>query len=248
MNNRKSFILYFDSLDCLDELSKEQIADLFIAIRDYNKWLDIKLDWLMKALFINFKNQFDRDLEKYNNICDRNSLNWSKWWRPKQKPKETQKTQSVFSKPRKADNDNDNDNDNDTKKDNDNIIINNNNSKELLILEKKEYWNKEINELREIIKKEVSDLWFIYKPWKYERERIKNILTSKDYWNICKNANMTRVEFCIKIIQLSNKLEFWKWKINNAETFYNFYAKVYNEWKKKKEEIETKSKSYTSVF
>ena len=36
MENRKSLILHFDSLDVLEELSKEQIAELFIAIRDYN--------------------------------------------------------------------------------------------------------------------------------------------------------------------------------------------------------------------
>jgi hypothetical protein len=36
MENRKSLILHFDSLDVLDELSEKQTADLFIAIRDYN--------------------------------------------------------------------------------------------------------------------------------------------------------------------------------------------------------------------
>jgi hypothetical protein len=33
---RKSFILHLDSLDVLDELSKEEIADLFIAMKNYN--------------------------------------------------------------------------------------------------------------------------------------------------------------------------------------------------------------------
>jgi hypothetical protein len=36
MDNRKSLILHFDSLEVLNELSKEQIADLFLAIKDYN--------------------------------------------------------------------------------------------------------------------------------------------------------------------------------------------------------------------
>tara|TARA_R110000764_G_C11012290_1_gene383401 strand:+ start:860 stop:979 length:120 start_codon:yes stop_codon:yes gene_type:complete len=36
LKKRKSLILHFDSLDIIDELNKEQIADLFIAIRDYN--------------------------------------------------------------------------------------------------------------------------------------------------------------------------------------------------------------------
>ena len=108
MTEKKSFILHFDSLDVLEELSKEQIADLFIAIKDYNLWKEVKLSGLMKAVFIPFKNQFDRDNEKYNNIVERNKANGFKWWRPK--TKETQKTQSVILKPKKADNDNDNDN------------------------------------------------------------------------------------------------------------------------------------------
>jgi len=80
MDIRKSLILHFDSLDVLDELSKEQIADLFIAIRDYNLWKDIKLEWLMKAVFTNFKNQFDRDLKKYKNKCEVNAENIKKRW------------------------------------------------------------------------------------------------------------------------------------------------------------------------
>ncbi len=38
LKKRKSLILHFDSLDIIDELNKEQIGDLFIAIRDYNLW------------------------------------------------------------------------------------------------------------------------------------------------------------------------------------------------------------------
>jgi hypothetical protein len=201
---------------------------------------------------------FIKNKEYYEKKCAINRLNGAKWWRPKEEnPEEPKETQENPKKPNGFKNNPKNPkanasvnvsssvNSNSSFK---KIIINNNNSNELLVLDKKEYWNKEINELQAIIKKEVTDLWFIYKPWTKERERIKNILTAKEYWNICENSNMTRIEFCIKIIQLSNKLEFWKWKINNAETFYNFYAKVYNEWKKKKEEIENKSRSYTSVF
>jgi len=33
---KKSFRLFCDSLKVLDEMTKDQIADLFLAIRDYN--------------------------------------------------------------------------------------------------------------------------------------------------------------------------------------------------------------------
>jgi hypothetical protein len=106
---KTGFILHLDSLSVLDELTNEQAGILFKAIRDYNLGKEPELDFAMRMAFIPFKNQFERDLEKYNNTCERNRNNGSKGGRPK-KPTETQKTQVVFEKPKKADNKNDNDN------------------------------------------------------------------------------------------------------------------------------------------
>jgi len=39
---KKTFILHFDSLEVLNELSEKQTADLFLAIRDYNIWKENK--------------------------------------------------------------------------------------------------------------------------------------------------------------------------------------------------------------
>jgi hypothetical protein len=106
---KTGFILHLDSLSVLDELTNEQAGILFKAIRDYNLGKEPELDFAMRMAFIPFKNQFERDLEKYNNTCERNRNNGSKGGRPK-KPTKTQKTQVVFEKPKKADNKNDNDN------------------------------------------------------------------------------------------------------------------------------------------
>ncbi len=106
---KTGFILHLDSLSVLDELTNEQAGILFKAIRDYNLGKEPELDFAMRMAFIPFKNQFERDLEKYNSICERNKNNGSLGGRPK-KPTETQKTQVVFEKPKKADNKNDNDN------------------------------------------------------------------------------------------------------------------------------------------
>jgi hypothetical protein len=106
---KTGFILHLDSLSVLDELTNEQAGILFKAIRDYNSGKEPELDFAMRMAFIPFKNQFERDLEKYNSTCERNRNNGSKGGRPK-KPIETQKTQVVFEKPKKADNKNDNDN------------------------------------------------------------------------------------------------------------------------------------------
>jgi hypothetical protein len=92
-----------------------------------------------------------------------------------------------------------------------------------------EFWDKEINNIIEVIKWQVEFLWLIYKKGTRERERAKNILTWKDFWQVCEKANMSRIEFCKSIIFMSSKLDFWNWKIYNSETLYKHYAQVYNE-------------------
>jgi len=87
----------------------------------------------------------------------------------------------------------------------------------------------DINNIIEVIKWQVEFLWLIYKKWSRERERAKNILTWKDFWQVCEKANMSRIEFCKSIIYMSSKLDFWNGKIYNSETLYKHYAQVYNE-------------------
>lgn len=105
-----------------------------------------------------------------------------------------------------------------------------------------EYWKKEINDIQELIKQECISLWIIYKAWSYERQRINNILTGIEYWELCERMNMTRIDFALNIMRVSTKLSFWNWKIYNAETIYKHYAQVYNEAKKQKEELQKAKK------
>ena len=93
---------------------------------------------------------------------------------------------------------------------------------------KEEHGDPEINNILETIKEQVEFLWFIYKKWSHEKERAKNILTGKEFWDICEKSNLSRVEFCKSIIFISSKLDFWNGKIYNAETLYKNYAMVYN--------------------
>lgn len=116
MTKRKSFILHSDSLNVLDELSDEQAGAIFKAISQYQKDGTCELNGLLKAIFVSFKNQFDRDDEKYNSICERNKNNGLKGGRPK-----TQITQSVNlglpnnpSEPKEPDSKSDNKNKNDS--------------------------------------------------------------------------------------------------------------------------------------
>lgn len=114
---RKSFIIHIDSLEVLNELSDEQAGQLFKAISDYQKTGKNNLKGVMSAVFIPFKNQFDRDNQKYESICERNKINGLKGGRPK--PKRTQKTQVVISETQNNPKEPDNKNKNDSKNDND---------------------------------------------------------------------------------------------------------------------------------
>jgi len=123
--SKKSFILHLDSLDVIDELNDQQIAELFKAIIDFQKTGKTNLKGLMKVVFIPFKNQFLRDQNKYESKCETNKINGSKGGRPKKtkdNPDKPKITQRLNNKPKKAYNDSDSDNDskNDSVSDNKN--------------------------------------------------------------------------------------------------------------------------------
>jgi len=123
--SKKSFILHLDSLDVIDELNDQQIAELFKAIIDFQKTGKTNLKGLMKVVFIPFKNQFLRDQNKYDTKCETNRINGSKGGRPKKSkdnPDKPKITQRLNNKPKKAysDNDSDSDSKNDSVSDNKN--------------------------------------------------------------------------------------------------------------------------------
>jgi hypothetical protein len=113
---KKSFLIHLDSLEILDELSDEQIAKLFKAIRSYHLGLEPKLDQILRIAFKPFQLQFERDSEKYEQTSARNSLNGSKGGRPKKQENPvgfsglSQKREKPL-KAKKADSDSDSDSD-----------------------------------------------------------------------------------------------------------------------------------------
>ena len=71
---RKSFILHHDSLNVLDDLTDDQAGLLFKAIKAYHLGDELQLDILTNIAMSPFRNQFDRDLVKYENLCEKNRL------------------------------------------------------------------------------------------------------------------------------------------------------------------------------
>lgn len=114
--NKKSFIAYVDWLEIFEQLPDEKagqlVKHLFRYVSDKNPTTD---DVLINAVFAGMKTVLKRDLEKYRNYTEKQSLNGKKGGRPK-KTNESQKTQAFLEKPKKADNVNVNDTVNDKKK------------------------------------------------------------------------------------------------------------------------------------
>ena len=112
---KKSFVLYIDHLSVLDELTDEQAGQLFKAINAHVNNKDYALNGLLNAVFIPFRNQIDRDTEKYNKIIERNKINGKKGGRPKTQsnPKKPTGLSGNPKNPKKPDTDTDNVNEND---------------------------------------------------------------------------------------------------------------------------------------
>lgn len=113
MVNRKSFVIHIDSLNVLDDLTDEQAGRLFRAIKSYHDGTEIELDAITKIAMSPFKSQFLRDSESYEKKVKINKINGLKGGRPRKQDEssESQKTQSVLDKAKKADSDSDSDSD-----------------------------------------------------------------------------------------------------------------------------------------
>ncbi len=73
-SRRKSFVIHIDSLDILDDLTDEQAGKLFKAIKANQLGHEIELDCITKIAFSPFRNQFIRDNDKYEKLCEKNRL------------------------------------------------------------------------------------------------------------------------------------------------------------------------------
>ncbi|MCL1657430.1 DUF6291 domain-containing protein [Elizabethkingia miricola] len=119
---KDSFILYKSFYEPLKMLSDKQLGKLFKAIFEYqiNDCISVDPDIQMAFAFI--KNQMDLDNVKYQEKVRKNKENGQRGGRPPKKDiivdkpngfNETQKSERLFTEPKKAYNENDNEYDND---------------------------------------------------------------------------------------------------------------------------------------
>lgn len=217
---KKTFIFYTDWIDYTKEMTRDEKGLFLETILAYQNWEELPNDMQpIKFIWSRIQKQLDEDNKKRSDELEKRKKAWKLWGLAKaSKDKQVLASASNW-KQILADNENVNDNVNVNKNE---IVLSKDNKD-------KSFWKNDINKTQDIIKQKVLSLWLIYKSWSQERNRIQNILTAKDFWMICEKANMSRIDFVLNIIELSTKLEFWKWKIYNAETLYKHYASVYNE-------------------
>ena len=119
---KKSFIIHLDSLNVLDELTNEQAGQLFKAIHDFHRDIDTEMEFGLKMAFLPFKNQFIRDLGKYETKVIANRENGKKGGRPK-KPKNPNGFDETQPNPKNLDSDSDSDSDSENVSDKKNTSI-----------------------------------------------------------------------------------------------------------------------------
>lgn len=78
---QKGFIVYGDIKDVIDELTDDQVAQLFRGMVEYfTESKAPKFSGILKFVWIPIKQHMDRDAEKYEKKCERNRENVRKRW------------------------------------------------------------------------------------------------------------------------------------------------------------------------
>ena len=123
IEERNSFQLYHNFYNQFKLLGMKERGQLITAIFEYAKDQkeQTELSPLVNMAFSCMKDTLDRDREKYERICEKNSENGKKGGRPKKNSADifSEKTERFFEKPQKADKDNDKDREKENDKDND---------------------------------------------------------------------------------------------------------------------------------
>ena len=118
MTEKKSFLMYTSYLDNVEILSDEEAGQLLKAIYAFVNGDELpKLDRVVQLTFNPIKSHLERDMEKYNEICRKNSENAKKRWNKKSDASVCGRMQRNAIN---ADNDNENENENVNENVNDN--------------------------------------------------------------------------------------------------------------------------------
>ena len=204
MKETNSIILYLDSLVAIEHLTDEQAGILFKAIFRYERDgqpFDSS-DTALIALFSILCAQIDRDHKKYEERCEKNSLNARKRRQATSKNMQSH-TIANDGMPSQANecyndnyNDNDNDNDNDTDNNNDN------------------------NNANAIIIRDESNVSF-EKVWQLYGKPVGDTKTIKEQWNALSEQDRIAIRSYIPLYVASTP------EVRYRKNFNNFLSERY---------------------
>ncbi len=206
--------VYADSISELAKWDEKLARELCRKIVQYwIYWNDEKSDSpVLEAMFISFKTMIDR----WKEIALANSENWKKWWRPKKAKKtETKAKQNPTESETKA-NESKIENRKDkieNKKEEKNIILSDDTETKV-----SEYWDKNINECLNLIKK--YNWWLIDWTVKNNRKYAKLLIDKMKSVEAIKKWYYSRQETLEIILKVVSQNKFHAWKITSAEKIY----------------------------
>ena len=92
---QRGFIVYGDIKDILNELTDDQVAQLFRGMVNYFvDGKDPKFTGILKYVFIPIKQQMDRNADKYEKRCEKNRENIKKRWEREKSAKAYERIQT----------------------------------------------------------------------------------------------------------------------------------------------------------
>lgn len=209
--------VYADSISKLAEWNEQLAKDLCRKIIQYwIYWIDEEWnDPIVEALFIQIKVMID----KWKEISIANSENWKKWWRPpKTKKTETKAKQKPTETEHEAKKNNIEHRTYNNEQINNNIIL----SDDTESKDSVEYWNADVNECLNLIKK--FNWWLIDWTVKNNRRYAKMLIDKLKKLDSIQNWKFTRNETLEIILTVISKNKYHASKITSSELIYRNLA------------------------
>lgn len=214
--------LYADTIKKISEWNEQLAKDLSWKIIQYGiYWIDEKTDDpILEALFINIRIMIDR----WKEISIQNSENWKKWWRWKNQTKSETKSETKAKQKQKE-------SETKTKKSKiENIKYKIENKTNNISLSKdketetevSEYWNQEVNQAIELIKK--YNWWILDWTIKNNRRYAKMLIDKLKKLDSIQQWKFTWYETLDILLNLISKNKYHASKITSSESIYRNLA------------------------
>lgn len=212
MENREWFVFYYSFYKAISQVPAENQLELYEAIAQYSFTFTEpeNLTWISAVLWDLIKPQLDANNKRY--------LDWCKWWRPKKETTGIKHTKTTgFEKKETTLLQNGKPKEKEKEKVKDKEKENNKLST-IVDNEQSSYWDRDINQCLEIIKK--YNNWLVDWTVKEQRMYWKNLIWKLKMIDSVKNWDYTRDEILNIILTIVSQNEYHAQKISWPKRIY----------------------------